>query len=34
MTKKNLGHGTKCDALSYGCLVEMLRYEVMYLRFV
>ena len=23
-----------CDALSYGCLVEVLRYEVQYLRFV
>ena len=30
----NLGHGTKSDALSCGCIVEVLRYEVMYLRFV
>ena len=25
---ENFGHGTKCDALPYWCLVAVLRYEV------
>ena len=29
-----LRNRNRCDALSCGCLVEVLRYEVMYLRFV
>ena len=30
----NFGHGTKCDVLYCGCLVELLSYTIKYLRFV